>query len=68
MHLKLVLVAENILAKLGWSKVLHLKPLPSGAGQKGSNSLARAHLKRVESFVIIENKRKRQAVTIWKCL
>ena len=58
MHLKLVLVAKNILAKLCCSRVSHLKPLPSGAGQKGSNSLAMACLKRVESFLIIENKKK----------
>lgn len=58
MHLELVLVAKNILAKLCCFRVSHLKPLPSGAGQKGSNSLGMACLKRVESFLIIENKKK----------
>lgn len=49
-------MAKNILAQL-CSRTSHLKPFPSGAGQKGKNSLGMAHLERVGSFLIIENKK-----------
>lgn len=48
-------MAKNILAQL-CSRILHLKPFPGGADQKGRNSLGMAHLERVGSFLIIENK------------
>lgn len=48
-------MAKNILPQL-CSRILHLKPFLSGAGQKGRNSLGMACLERVESFLIIKNK------------